>query len=59
MQKATNHLCDEVKARRFRDDHSSGEIPAMSLIDFIRTMPDMGDGRIFRRPKRKPRKVKL
>ena len=31
----------------------------MSLIDFISTMPDVGDGRIFRRPKRKPRKVKL
>ena len=23
----------------------------MSLIDFIRTMPDVGDGRVFRRPK--------
>jgi hypothetical protein len=31
----------------------------MSLIDFIRTMPDVGNGRTFRRLKRKPRKVKL
>ncbi len=59
MQKATNHLCNEVKARRILRRSLVGEVPAMSLIDFIRTMPDVGDGRIFRRPKRKPRKVKL
>ncbi len=59
MQKVTNHLCNEVKARRISRRSLVGEAPAMSLIDFIRMMPDVGDGRIFRRPKRKPRKVKL
>ena len=49
----------EEEARRILRRSLVGEVPAMSLIDFIRTMPDVGDGRIFRRPKRKPRKVKL
>ena len=56
MQKATNHLCNEVKARRILRRSLVGEVPTMSLIDFIRTMPDVGDGRTFRRPKHKPRK---
>jgi len=59
MQKATNHLSNEVKARQILRRSLVGEVPAMSLIDFIRTMPDVGDGRIFRRSKRKPREVKL
>ncbi|PYK42141.1 MAG: hypothetical protein DME60_00035 [Verrucomicrobia bacterium] len=59
MQKATNHLCNEVKARRMSRRSLVGEVLAMSLIDFIRMMPDVGDGPIFRRPKRKPRRVKL
>jgi len=59
MQKATNHLWNELKARRILRRSLVGEVPAVSLIDLIRTMPEVGDGRIFRRPKRKPRKVKL
>jgi antitoxin FitA len=49
----------EEEARRILRRSLVGEVPSMSLIDFIRTMPDVGDDRIFRRPKRKPRKVKL
>jgi len=48
-----------AKARQTLRRSLVGEVPAMSLIDFIRTMPDVDDGRIFQRPKRKPRKVKL
>lgn len=33
-------------------------VPATTLLDFLRTMPDVDD-RIFRRPKRKPRKFAL
>lgn len=36
-----------------------GEVPVMPLMDFLRTMPDAGGDGIFRRPKRRPRKVKL
>ncbi|PYJ49873.1 MAG: plasmid stabilization protein [Verrucomicrobia bacterium] len=56
---ATDGVSAEEEARRILRRSLVGEVPAMSLIDFIRTMPDVGDGRIFRRPKRKPRKVKL
>ena len=56
---AANGISTEEQARRILRRSLVGEAPAMSLIDFIRTMPDVRDGRIFRRPKRKPRKVKL
>lgn len=56
---AANGVSVEEQARQILRRSLVGEVPAMSLIDFIRTMPDVGDGRIFRRPKRKPRKVKL
>jgi len=56
---AADGVSAEEEARRILRRSLVGEVPAMSLIDFIRTMPDVGDGRIFRRPKRKPRKVKL
>lgn len=56
---AANGVSAEEQARQILRRSLVGEVPAMSLIDFIRTMPDVGDGHIFRRPKRKPRKVKL
>jgi len=56
---AADGVSAEEAARRILRRSLVGEVPAMSLIDFIRTMPDVGDDRIFRRPKRKPRKVKL
>jgi plasmid stability protein len=49
----------EEEARRILRRSLIGDAPNMPLIDFLRTMPDVGDGRIFRRPKRKPRKLKL
>jgi len=56
---AADGVSAEEEARRILRRSLIGEIPAMSLIDFIHTMPDVGDGRIFRRQKHKPRKVKL
>ena len=56
---AADGVSAEEEARQILRRSLVGEAPGMSLIDFIRTMPEVGDGRIFRRPKRKPRKVKL
>jgi plasmid stability protein len=56
---ATDGVSAEEEARRILRRSLVGEAPVMSLIDFIRTMPEVGEGRIFRRPKRQPRKVKL
>ena len=53
---AADGVSAEEEARRILRRSLVGEVPAMSLIDFIRTMPDVGDGRTFRRPKHKPRK---
>ena len=50
---AADSVSAEEEARRILRRSLVGEAPAVSLIDFIRTMPDVGDGRIFRRPKRK------
>ena len=49
----------EEEARRILRRSLIGAVPAMPLIDFLRTMPDVGDARAFRRHKRKPRKVAL
>jgi plasmid stability protein len=56
---AADGVSAEEEARQILRRSLVGETPAMSLIEFVRTMPEVGDGRIFRRPKRKPRKVKL
>ena len=56
---ASDGISAEEEARRILRRSLVGEAPSMPLIDFLRTMPDVGDGRIFRRQKRKPRKVKL
>jgi len=56
---ASDGISAEEEARRILRRSLIGEVPDMPLIDFLRTMPDIGNGRIFRRPKRKPRKVKL
>jgi antitoxin FitA len=56
---ASDGISAEEEARRILRRSLVGEAPNMPLIDFLRTMPDVGDGRIFRRPKRKPRKVKV
>jgi plasmid stability protein len=54
---ASDGISAEEEARRILRRSLVGDAPDMPLIDFLRTMPDVGDGRIFRRPKRKPRKV--
>ena len=56
---AADGVSAEEEARRILRRSLVGELPTMPLIEFLRTMPDDGDARIFERPKRKPRKVKV
>ena len=56
---AAEGVSAEEEARRILRRTLVGEVPAMSLIDFLRTMPDVDDDRVFERPASKPRKVKL
>ena len=56
---AAEGVSAEEEARRILRRSLIGDVPAMPLIDFLRTMPDADDESIFRRPKRKPRKVAL
>lgn len=56
---ASDGISAEEEARRILRRSLVGEVPDMPLIEFLRTMPNVGDGRIFRRPKRQTRKVKL
>ena len=56
---ASDGISAEEEARRILRRSLVGDAPDMPLIDFLRTMPDVGDERIFRRPKRKLRKVTL
>jgi len=56
---ASDGISAEEEARRILRRSLVGEVPVLPLIDFLRTMPDVGDRRIFRRPKRKSRNVKL
>jgi len=56
---ASDEISAEEEARRILRRSLVGDAPDMPLIDFLRTMPGVGDGRIFRRTKRKPRKVTL
>jgi len=56
---AADGVSAEEEARRILRRSLSGDAPTMSLIDFLRTMPDVDDDRIFERPKSKQRKVSL
>jgi plasmid stability protein len=56
---ASDGISAEEEARRILRRSLVGEVPVIPLIDFLRTMPDVGDDRVFKRRKRKPRKVKL
>jgi len=49
----------EEQARRILRKSLIGDSPGMDLIDFLRTMPDIDDDRIFERKRRAPRKVDL
>ncbi len=49
----------EEEARRILRRSLVGDVPSMPLIDFLRTMPGVDDDSIFRRRKRKLRKVAL
>jgi plasmid stability protein len=47
---AAEGVSAEEEARRILHRSLMGGVPAMPLIDFLRTMPDV-DNRMFRRPK--------
>lgn len=54
---AADGVSVEEEARRILRRSLIGEVPTLSLIDFLRTMPDVDDNRLFDRPKSKARKV--
>ena len=56
---AAEGVSAEEEARRILRRALIGDAPAMPLIDFLRTMPDVDDDRIFERTKVRPRKVRL
>ena len=56
---AAEGVSAEEEARRILRRSLVGDVPSMPLIDFLRTMPDVDDDRIFQRRKRKPRKIAL
>jgi plasmid stability protein len=56
---AAEGVSAEEQARRILRKSLIGDSPSMGFIDFLRTMPDVGDDRIFERKKRAQRKVDL
>ena len=56
---AAEGVSAEEEARRILRRSLVGDVPSMPLIDFLRTMPDVDGDSIFRRRKRKPRKIVL
>ncbi|MGB8353124.1 MAG: hypothetical protein WCD79_04490 [Chthoniobacteraceae bacterium] len=56
---AADGVSAEEEARRILRRSLTGEAPTTSLIDFLRTMPEVDDDIVFERPKSKPRKVSL
>ncbi len=56
---AAEGVSAEEEARRILRRSLVGDVPQMPLIDFLRTMPDAEDDRIFVRRKRRPRRVDL
>lgn len=56
---AAEGVSAEEQARRILRRSLVGEVPKMSLLDFLRTMPEADDDKIFARPERKPRRVAL
>ena len=55
---AAEGVSAEEEARRILRRSLVGEMPAMPLLEFLRTMPEIDD-RAFGRPRRKQRKVSL
>jgi len=58
-QAAAEGVSAEEAARRILRQSLLGKTPRKSLIDFLRTMPDVDDDALFERPKSRPRKVEL
>ena len=59
LKAASEGVSAEEEARRILSRSLVGDAPKMSLVDFLRTMPDADDDAIFERPKSKSRKVNL
>lgn len=57
---AAEGVSAEEQARRILRKSLMGGSPTTSLIDFLRTMPDIGDNdRLFERPKSRLRRIAL
>jgi plasmid stability protein len=56
---AAEGVSAEEEARRILRRYLIGEVPTMPLIEFLRTMPEVDDDRVFQRPASKLRKVVL
>lgn len=56
---AAEGVSAEEEARRILRRSLVGDVPKMPLMEFLRTMPEIGDEPIFRRSKRKQRRVSL
>jgi plasmid stability protein len=59
LKAAAEGVSAEEQARRILRKSLIGDSPSMDLIDFLRTMPDVDDDRVFERKRRPPRKVDL
>ena len=56
---AAEGVSAEEEARRILRRSLVGDVPKMSMLEFLRTMPETNDDRIFQRKKRKQRRVDL
>jgi len=56
---AAEGISAEEKARRILRKSLLTGAPALPLLEFLRTMPEMDEDSIFERPKAKQRKVQL
>ena len=56
---AAEGVSAEEEARRILRRSLVGEVPALPLLDFLRTMPAVEDDSIFKRAKRRARRVRL
>lgn len=56
---AAEGVSAEEEARRILRRSLIGEVPAVSLLEFLRTMPDLGNDELLERPKGKQRPIKL
>lgn len=56
---AAEGVSAEEEARRILRRSLVGDVPKVPLMEFLRTMPEIGDDQLFQRSKRKQRGVNL